>query len=73
MLEHIFLMSLVGAGLIIAIIIGVIIAIIIVIIIILKKLPIGDTKRRGHLKDRLVNGEITKEEYDKLKKQLDER
>ncbi|MEX0861594.1 SHOCT domain-containing protein [Nitrosopumilus sp.] len=72
MLEHTFLQSILGVGIIIAIIIGIIVAIIIIIIKILKKLPIGDAKRRGHLKDRLVNGEITKEEYDKLKKQLDE-
>jgi uncharacterized membrane protein len=36
-----------------------------------KKIPTGDKKRLSNLKDRLSKGEITKEEYDDLKKEFE--
>lgn len=32
-----------------------------------KRVPVGDKKRLSLLKDRLAKGEISKEEYDRLK------
>ncbi|WP_179372061.1 SHOCT domain-containing protein [Nitrosopumilus ureiphilus] len=52
---------------IIPIIILAVIGFIAVIKSISKRVPIGDKKRLDLLKDRLAKGEITKEEYDKLK------
>ena len=36
-----------------------------------KKIPSNQKKRLDVLKDRLARGEISKEEYDKLKNELD--
>ena len=53
------------------VIILIIIGIIFVIRAILKKIPTARSKRLDVLKDRLARGEITKEEFDRLKKELE--
>jgi len=64
----------IGSSELIIIIIVIILAIVGAIAIIKsisKKIPVGDKKRLSHLKDRLSKGEITKEEYDDLKKEFE--
>jgi putative membrane protein len=52
-------------------IVGVIAAIVYVIKTVSKKIPTADKKRLDILKDRLARGEITQEEYEKLKKEFE--
>lgn len=60
--EWIFLLVIVG--------ILVVVGIIAIVKSIAKRVPIGDKKRLNLLKNRLAKGEITKEEYDELKKEF---
>ena len=53
------------------VIILIIIGIIFVIRAILKKIPTARSKRLDVLKNRLASGEITKEEFHRLKKELE--
>jgi len=50
---------------------GAIAVIIYVVKSVSKRLPSADKKRLDILKDRLAKGEITQEEYDRLKKEFE--
>lgn len=69
MLEHLsnFIAGQEWLMIIIPIVILAVIGFIAVIKSISKRVPVGDKKRLSLLKDRLAKGEITKEEYDRLK------
>ena len=57
-------------GIALIILVLIVVGIIAVIIFISKKILSSNKKEMNILKERLAKGEITKEEYDKIKKEL---